>query len=143
MKLGLVTEFSFVRPAYAADSRHVEVRPIVEFGAGPFEVVMNPVFARALHGPGTRDGWQFEPAARVALGESDTKRLVPYIEWYSELGALRGFAPVSQQVHQIFPGVDWRIAEHLTWSVGAGVGLTSQEPRLVLKSRIEFEFGRR
>lgn len=143
VKLGLVTEFSFVRPVYEADSRHVEVRPIAEFNAGPFDVVVNPVFARALHGPGTRDGWQFEPAARAAWGETDTKRLVPYLEWYSELGPVRHFSPVTDQVHQIFPGVDWRIAERLLWSLGVGVGLTSQEPRLVLKSRIELEFGRR
>ena len=56
---------------------------------------------------------------------------------------MRHFSPASEQVHQIYPGVDWRIVEHLVWSLGAGVGLTSQEPRLVLKSRIEFGFGRR
>jgi hypothetical protein len=143
VKLGLVTEFSFVRPQYEADSRHVEIRPIVEFDAGPFDVVVNPVFARALHGPGTREGWQFEPAARVAWGESATRRVVPYLEWYSEMGPVRHFSSASEQVHQAFPGVDWRIMEHLVWSVGVGAGLTSQEPRLVLKSHLEFEFGRR
>lgn len=129
---GLVVEFSFVRPTYAADSRHVEIRPILERHFGSFQLDFNPVFARAFHGPGVRDGWEFEPAARVAYGD---RRVVPYLEWYSELG--------SQKVHQFFPGVDLKFRENLLWSLGVGVGATSNEPRLVYKSRLEFSFGRR
>jgi hypothetical protein len=140
--IGLVTEFSFVRPIYAADSRHVEIRPILERRFGEFQVDFNPVFARALHGPGVRDGWDFEPAARVAYGDSDVKKLVPYLEWYSELGCLPELLPGSQQLHQLFPGVDWKVRENLLWSLGVGVGATSIEPRLVYKSRLEFSFGR-
>jgi hypothetical protein len=141
--LGLVTEFSFVRPVYTADTRHVEIRPIVERRIGPIQIDFNPVFSRALHGIGTRDGWHFEPAARVAYGNNETKRVVPSIEWYSELGSLPQLAAVPDQFHQLLPGLDLRIAEHLVWSVGIGFGLTSTEPQLVLKSRLEFSFGRR
>jgi hypothetical protein len=140
---GLVTEISFVHEIYAGDSRHIEIRPILERRIGRFQLDFNPVVGRALHGPGTRDGWQFEPAARVAYGDSDSKRVVPYIEWYSELGAFPGFTAASKQVHQLYPGVDLKIRENLLWSVGVGVGLTSIEPRLVYKSRLEFSFGRR
>lgn len=132
---GLVVEFSFVRPTYTADSRHVEIRPILERRWGSFQFDFNPVFARSFHGPGVRDGWEFEPAARVAYGDSDVKQVVPYLEWYSELG--------SQKVHQFFPGVDLKLRENLLWSLGVGVGATSVEPRLVYKSRLEFSFGRR
>jgi hypothetical protein len=140
--LGLVAELSFVRPRYAEDTRHIEIRPIVERQIGSVHVVFNPVFARALHGPGTRDGWQFEPAARIAYGDSDNDRLVPYLEWYSERGSLPGLGPVSEQVHQFFPGVDIKLSDHLMWSLGVGVGATSLEPRLVYKSRLEWSFGR-
>jgi hypothetical protein len=85
----------------------------------------------------------FEPAARVAYGDSDTEKIEPFLEWYSELGSLPIIAPAPQQVHQLFPGIDLKISDHLLWSVGAGVGLTSLEPRLVYKSRLEFSFGRR
>jgi hypothetical protein len=131
-----------VRPVYAADTRHIEIRPILERRIGPVQLDFNPVFARALHGPGTRDGWQFEPAARAAYGDSDTNRLVPYLEWYSELGSLPNLAPGSTQVHQLFPGVDFKLTDHLLWSLGIGIGATSTEPRLVYKSRLEFAFGR-
>jgi hypothetical protein len=143
VEAGLVVEFSFVDPIYLADSRHVEIRPILERKLGEFQVDFNPVFSRALHGPGTRQGWEFEPAARVAYGDSDMKRAVPYLEWYSELGSLPALTSLSSQTHQLFPGLDLKLAENLLWSLGIGVGLTSSEPRLVYKSRLEFSFGRK
>ena len=143
VQLGLIVEFSFGRPQFLADTTHVEVRPIVQRRVKEFQFVFNPLFARALRGAGVGGGWTFEPAARAAYGDSDAKRVVPYLEWYSEMGPLPGLAPGAQQVHQIFPGVDLKLADHLVWSLAPGVGLTSTEPRLVFKSRLEFEFGRR
>jgi hypothetical protein len=140
--LGLVVEFSFARPQFIADTAHVEVRPILQRRIKSLELVVNPVFARALRGAGVRDGWSFEPAIRIAHGDSDSKRVVPYLEWYSEMGSLPGLAPIPRQVHQLFPGVDLRLARHLVWSVAPGVGLTPMQPRLVFKSHLEFEFGR-
>jgi hypothetical protein len=134
LDIGLVTEFSFVRPQFLVDTRHVEIRPILERTEGAFQFDFNPVFARALHGPGVRDGWTFEPAARVAYG-AKSAHLRPYLEWYGEIN------PV--QVHQLFPGVDLDLGHNIVWSLGVGTGLTSEPPRLVIKSHLEFEFGRR
>jgi hypothetical protein len=64
--LGLIAEFGFQNTTYQEDSRHVELRPILGKEIGKFEVTVNPVFERALYGPGVRDGWGFEPAARFA-----------------------------------------------------------------------------
>jgi hypothetical protein len=59
----------------------------------------------------------------------------PYLEWYSEIGTV--------QVHQLYPGVDLDLGHNIVWSLGVGTGLTSEPPRLVIKSHLEFEFGRR
>lgn len=142
VELGLVVEFSFARPQYIADTAHVEVRPILQRRIKGVDLILNPVFARGLRGTAVGEGWSFEPAARVAYGDSDKLRFRPYLEWYSEMGSVPALSPVSKQVHQIFPGVDIRLARHLTWSVAPGVGLTAIEPRLVFKSHLEFEFGR-
>ena len=142
VEAGLVVEFSFARPQFIADTAHVEVRPILQRRIKDFELVFNPVFARGLRGTEVGEGWSFEPAARVAYGDSEKQRFVPYLEWYSELGPVPDFEPGSRQVHQLFPGVDIKLARHLTWSVAPGVGLTPVEPRLVFKSHLEFEFGR-
>jgi hypothetical protein len=140
--LGLVVEFSFARPQFIADTTHVELRPILQRKIHDFELVFNPVFARGLRGAGVGEGWSFEPAARAAYGDSDAKRVVPYLEWYSELGPVPELLSASRQVHQLFPGADFKLAPHLIWSVAPGVGLTPNGPRLVLKSHLEFEFGR-
>ena len=142
VELGLIAEFSFARPQFIEDTAHVELRPIVQRKIKDVDVVFNPVFARGLRGTGVGEGWSFEPAARAAYGDSDTKRVVPYVEWYSELGPVTDLSPASRQVHQLFPGADFKLASRLVWSVGPGVGLTSEGPRLVFKSRLEFEFGR-
>jgi hypothetical protein len=142
VELGLVVEFSFARPQFIADTAHVEIRPILQRRIKDVELILNPVFARGLRGTEVGEGWSFEPAARIAYGNSEKQRFVPYLEWYSEIGFLPGFLPASQQVHQLFPGVDIKLARHLVWSVAPGVGLTPMEPRLVFKSHLEFEFGR-
>ncbi len=140
--LGLVVEFSFARPQYIPETAHVEIRPIIERTIKDFQLDLNPVFARALRGENVGAGWHFEPAARVAYGDAEKARFRPYLEWYSEIGYLPDFPPLRQQVHQIYPGTDIRLAKNLVWSIGIGVGLTPQEPRLVIKSHLEFEFGR-
>jgi len=140
--LGLVTEFSFARPQYIPETSHVELRPIIEKKVNDFQLDFNPVLARALRGENVGAGWHFESAARVAYGDAEKARFRPYLEWYSEIGYLPDFPQVRKQVHQVYPGTDIRLAKNLVWSVGIGVGLTPVEPRLVIKSHLEFLFGR-
>lgn len=132
LDVGLVTEFSFQKTLYEPNSRRVEIRPILEKSAGKWQADFNPVFERDLHGPGIREGWNFEPAARVAYEAS--KRISPSLEYYSA---------ITPRFHQLLPGADWQITEDLLWSFGVGMGLTSTEPRLVFKSRFEFSFGKK
>jgi hypothetical protein len=131
--IGLVTEFSFARPQYIPETGHVEIRPIIEKTIGDFQLDFNPVVSRALRGANVDSGWHFEPAARVAYGNAEKARWRPYLEYY---GA------ISDHVHQLFPGVDVRLSKNLVWSLGVGVGVTAEQPGLVLKSHLEFEFGR-
>ncbi len=138
--LGLVVEVSFARPQFESDTAHVEIRPIIEKKFGDWQVDFNPVVTRVVRGA-VSEGWTLEPAARVAYGDEE-KRLRPYLEWYSEFGTLPGLESVGRQVHLIYPGVDIKVAKNLVWSVGIGAGLTSQEPRMVIKSHLEFTFGR-
>jgi hypothetical protein len=138
--VGLVAEFSFQRTTYEENSRRIEIRPILEKTFGRFQIDLNPVFERALHGPGTRDGWKFEPAARLAY--KTKTRFTPSLEYYSETGPFPTELPVREQIHQFLPGGDLKLGEHVLWSFGVGIGATSAGNRLVYKSRIEIEFGR-
>jgi hypothetical protein len=74
--VGLVAEFSFQKTTYEENSRRLEVRPILEKRIGRIQVDFNPVFERALCAPGTSDGWNFEPAARLPMTpRSDSLRV--------------------------------------------------------------------
>ena len=141
LEVGLVTEFSFQKTVFESNSRRVEVRPILEKKFEKWQADLNPVFERDIHGPGTSDGWHFEPAARIAYEVSE--RFSPSLEYYSATGSLPGLSPLGQQFHQLLPGADWKITDDVVWSFGVGAGLTAAEPRLVFKSRFEFSFGRK
>ena len=140
LDLGLVAEFSFQRTTFEENSRRVEIRPILEKSIGRFQLDLNPVFERALHGPGVAQGWNFEPAFRIAYKLNE--RFSPSLEYYSSDGPIPGFLPVAQQIHQIFPGGDVKLMKNLLWSVGVGIGLTPNGDRLIYKSRFEYSFGR-
>jgi hypothetical protein len=135
---GLVAEFSFQKTAYEENSRRVELRPILERSFGRFQIDFNPVFERALHGPGTSEGWNFEPAARI--GYEASKRFTPSVEYYSAWGPLPSFLPTREQFHQILPGGDFKLPGNVVWSFGVGIGATAAGNRLIYKSRFEISF---
>jgi hypothetical protein len=141
LNLGFVAEFSFERPLFDRDTHEVELRGIVEKHIGRLQMDGNVVFERALHEPGARNGWDFEPSGRLAW--QAWRNLTPSIEYYGYMGPAGNFLPRSQQIHLLFPGVDWRIAERLTWSFGVGLGTTDTGSQVILKSRIEFEIWRK
>jgi hypothetical protein len=137
----VLAEFSFQRTTYEENSRRVELRLVLEKHIGRLQLDGNPVFERALHGPGTREGWVFAPAGRVGWRES--RVLTPSIECYSSWGPLRNLSAVHEQIHQIVPGADWKINERLEANFGVGFGTTSTGNRVFLKSRFQWSFGRK
>ncbi len=128
-RLGFVAEFSFQKALYEENTRRVELRPILDREFERWQVVFNPVAERALHGPGTREGWTFGPAALVRW-----KRRVfsPSVEYYGEVG--------EEQVHQLFLGGDWRVTPMFMANLGAGFDLSSRGPGFLLKSRMEWDW---
>jgi len=140
LRVGLVAEFSFQRTTYEENSRRAEIRPILEKTLGRAQIDLNPVFERALHGPGTQGGWNFEPAARFAYQATD--RFTASFEYYSETGPFPTELPLRLQIHQFLPGGDLKLSDHVLWSFGVGIGATTAGNRLVYKSRFEIEFGR-
>jgi hypothetical protein len=136
--LGFIAEFGFQNTAYEEDSRHVELRPIIGKRVGKAEIDFNPVFERALHGPGVRDGWGFEPAARFAYEMNE--RFTPSLEYYGSTGPLPAGVPLDKQTHQIYPGGDVKLGKRLRLNVGVGVGVTGTASRLIYKSRVEYDF---
>lgn len=133
-------EVGFPRKAYEENSVTLELRPIIEKKIGRFQIDVNPVVGRALRGPGTGEGWDFEPGVR--FGYEMSRRFDLSLEYYGSTGPIGDFLPSNEQVHQFFPGGDLKLSENIVWNFGIGVGVTDAGNRLVYKSRVGILFGK-
>ncbi|HEY6343157.1 MAG TPA: hypothetical protein VIY49_16805 [Bryobacteraceae bacterium] len=138
--LGVLAEFSFERPVYEEDTRHLELRLVIEKHIGRLQLDGNPVFADALTGPETKEGWGFEPSGRI--GWQLSPHFTPSIEYYSSWGPLQNLSPFHEQVHQFVPGGDWKIDDRLMMNFGAGFGITGAGKKVFFKTRLEWSLGK-
>ena len=102
----------------ATNSRRIELRPILDREFTRWQVVFNPVFERAMHGPGTRHGWNFEPALLLRWKR---RTFSPSIEYYGEIESI--YVPPSAQpeVHQLFAEGDWGLKAGIQGEFGRRV----------------------
>jgi hypothetical protein len=138
VRLGFVAEFSFQNTRYEEDSRRVELRPILDREFERWQIVFNPVFERALHGPGTRHGWNFEPAALVRWKR---KTFSPSVEYYGEIESINVRPRAQPEVHQLFFGGDWKFTPDFLVNIGVGTDVGNRGPGVVLKTRLEWDWG--
>jgi hypothetical protein len=136
-RLGFVSEFSFQNTRYEENSRRVEVPSDSRLRIRTLVVRLQSLFERALHGPGTRRGWNAEPAMLLRLKR---KVFSPSIEYYGEVERINVPLRAQQEVHQVFLGGDWRAMEIFSINMGAGVDLGPRSPGLILKSRFEWDW---
>lgn len=139
--LSISGEVGFPRRAYEENSMTLELRPIIEKKFGRWQLDFNPTIGRALRGPGTKEGWDFEPGTRIGYGL--TQKFDLSLEYYASTGPVTNPLPRGQQVHQFFPGWDYQINDNIVWNFGIGVGATEAGNRLVFKSRIGILFGKK
>lgn len=136
--LSLSTEVAFPRDLYEEEDVTLEVRPIIERQFGRLLVDLNPVIGHSLKGPGSGDGWDFEPGARLGFTVS---RIVDLsVEYYGSLGPVSDWLPAEGQVHQFFGGGDLQLAPNVVMNLGLGFGVTDAGNRRVLKARLGWMF---
>jgi len=137
-KFGLTAEFSFQRTIFDESPRTVELRPVIEKRIRNIQFDLNPSVERSLLRSET--GWIFEPSFRLAYDRNPRFNLG--LEYFSSMGLLSKLLPFGRQVNQLFPDARWKLKKSVLWDVGVGAGLTQSGNHLVLKSRIEYSFGR-
>lgn len=144
VRIGFVGEFSFQKTRYEENSRRVELRPIIDREFTRWQLVFNPVFERALHGPGTARGWNFEPALLLRWKREPFSPSLEYYGQAEDVFFSSGKNPDAQrQVHRLFGGGDWRLRDGFHINIGVGFNLAGPGPGIVLKSRLEWEWGKR
>ena len=136
-RVGFVSEFSFQNTRYEENSRRVELRPILDKEFTHVEVAINPVFERAVHGPGTRHGWNFEPAVLLRWKR---KVFSPSLEYYGGIESINVVPRAQPEVHQLFAGGDWKTSERFSVNYGTGFDLSARGPGLIVKSRLEWDW---
>ncbi len=137
--LGLSVEMEFARPAFSESSATLEVTPILERRWGSLLLGFTPSLERDLNGPESKDGWELEPGARIAVDVSPSVTL--QLEYLGSAGHLSRLFPRGEQAHQVYPGVTLRLGDDFAFNLGVGVGLGSEGDRFALKSRFEMPLG--
>jgi hypothetical protein len=139
LRVGFVTEFSFQKTRYEENSRRVELRPIFDREYQHWQWIFNPVFEKAIRGPGTRHGWNFEPAVLLRWKR---REFSPSLEYYGAIESISARPHAQPQVHQLFAGGDWEIADGFSINLGVGFDLGDRGPGVVMKSRFEWHWGK-
>ena len=131
---GINFEFSYNTAHWDQHRNTQEIRPIIGWHLGAFEVIVNPILDNSYQGFSRLD---FAPASRVAYNFNKTWAVAA--EEYDDFGPLRGFYAASQQQHQLFGVFDYA---GKVWTIegGLGFGLTGASDHRVLKLILSRDF---
>ena len=124
---GVNFEFSYLTPKFSETRFGSEIRPIIGFRRGEYELILNPIVDIGF---GTNGEIEFAPAARVARKFGDD--LAFGVEYYTDLGPFRRFLPLSEQQHTIYGVIDFKIGR-FDIDFGLGYGLTAGSDKFIAK----------
>ena len=104
-----------------------EIRPIIGWHLGPYDLIVNPILDTEFNGLARLD---FAPAVRAAYNVS--RRLAFALEEYADLGPLDHLRSGSGQQHTLFAVLDYGGSSNGI-ELGIGKGLTRASDSTVLK----------
>ena len=124
---GVNFEFGYATAKFSPTRFNMEIRPIIGVRKGDYEFIVNPIVDIGF---GHEGDVEFVPAARVArkLGEDFWVGL----EYYTALGPIGNFLPFSEQEHNIYGVVDFKIG-NFDVNFGVGYGFTGGSDRWMTK----------
>ncbi len=120
-------EFSFNTRHWDTQKYTSEIRPIIGWHLGDWDIFINPILDNSYQGFKNLD---FAPSERVAYNFSKTWAVAA--ELYSDFGPIHHFLPGRDQSHQVFAVVDYG-GEPVNVEAGIGFGLTPGSDDVVIK----------
>jgi hypothetical protein len=129
--LSLSVEFGYQQRRFSTDTWTLEIRPIIDKRLGPWYLSLNPALGSSLQGENAGRGFDFNPSFKISY--DITQKIAAGVEYYGSLGPLRGFDPLQQQQHQVFPAIDLNLGPGWEFNCGVGFGLTEATDRLLVK----------
>jgi hypothetical protein len=137
-KISVSFELGFNQPEFEANTRTLEIRPILERQDGRLYLSINPDLSKALKGPDSGAGLEFEPGVKVAWDV--TPKIAAGIEYYGATGVVTNFERLQDQHHMIFPTIDLNVSPDWELNFAVGRGLTGTSERWVFKSIVGYKF---
>jgi hypothetical protein len=131
---GVNFEWSYTTPAFFQTRVGLEVRPIIGVRNQDWEFIVNPIVDFSI---GTHGEADFAPCARLArkLGED----FFVGAEYYSDFGKIGDFLPLSEQQHNLYGVVDFKVGK-IDVDFGVGYGFTHGSDRLIVKIILGYAF---
>ena len=139
-KVSVSFELGFNQPEFEANTRTLEIRPILEHQDGRLYLSINPDLSKALKGPDEHGGLEFEPGVKASWNVS--RAVAAGVEYYGATGEITRFVPRADQHHMIFPTVDFDVSRDWELNFGVGRGLTGTSEHWIVKSIVGYKFKR-
>src|SRR5215471_7351590 len=136
--VSLSTEIGYQQRTFSTDTWTLEIRPIIDKQWGPWYVSFNPVLERSLKGESVKRGFEFSPNAKASYAIAP--KISAGLEYYGEIGPVKAFDPLRKQQHLLFPVLDLDLGPRWECNVGAGIGLTAETDRLLVKLILGYRF---
>lgn len=124
---GVNFELSYNTPHWEPSRSSGEIRPIVGWHLGRYDLIVNPILDTDFNGLAKLD---FAPAVRAACNVSG--RLAFALEEYADLGPVGHLRSGSDQQHTLFAVLDYGSSSNGI-EFGVGKGLTRASDSTVLK----------
>ena len=124
---GVNFEESYATPPFSQTRWNMEIRPIVGWRKNNWEFIFNPIVDLSFGQDGEAI---FAPCWRFARSFGESFSLG--IEYYADVGPLRGFEPWNEQQHAIYAVVDFKVGR-FDIDAGIGYGLTPNSDRVMAK----------
>ena len=131
-------ELGFNQPEFEANTRTLEIRPILEHEQGRLYLSINPDLSKALRGPDQHDAPEFEPGVKFAW--SVTPLIAAGVEYYGATGSITHALPREEQRHMIFPTIDLDVSPDWELNFAVGRGLTGASEHWIFKSIVGYRF---
>lgn len=131
-------ELGFNQARFEANTRTLEIRPILERQQGRLYLSINPDLSKTLKGPDRTAGLEFEPGVKVAWDV--TRKVAAGFEYYGGTGPITAPAPLSDQRHMLFPTLDLNVSPDWELNFGVGRGLTSVSEKWIIKTIVGYRF---
>jgi hypothetical protein len=128
--VSLSAELGIQDKKYSADTKSLEIRPVIDKQFKNFYISFNPVLGIGLKGISNDHTPSFEPNIKVSY---TFNKVALGFEYYGDMGQLNQIPELSEQGHALFLVADLYVDPKWEFNIGPGWGLTKATDGFVFK----------